>query len=190
MVINLYKDILTKSPNIKYEDIVTNLSEASGVGRETISKTIAEYRSTNTVTSPNIKRNKSSVFNKIDDMDRNALRQKVHSFWLRRELPTIDKILIAVNEDPSLSNFKRTTLYSSIKKLDFVFEKRKRCSVLTEREDLIVWRRTYLYNIRKYRQEGRQIYYLDETWLNAGDCVDRVWKDNLFYPNTTRSTKD
>jgi len=78
MVINLYKDILTKSPNIKYEDIVTNLSEASGVGRETISKTIAEYRSTNTVTSPNKKRNKSSVFNKIDDMDRNALRQKVH----------------------------------------------------------------------------------------------------------------
>lgn len=167
-----------KSPDIKYEDIVTNLSEASGLGRETISKTIAEYRSTNTVTSPNKKRNKSSLFDKIDDMDRNALRQKVHSFWLRRELPTIDKILIAVNKDPWLPNFKRTTLYSTIKKLDFVFEKRKRCSVLTEREDLIVWRRTYLYNIRKYRQEGRQIYYLDETWLNAGDCVNRVWKDN------------
>jgi len=62
--------------------------------------------------------------------------------------------------------------------LDFVFTKRKRCSVLTEREDLIVWRRNYLYNIRKYRAEGRCIYYLDETWLNAGDCVDRVWKDN------------
>ncbi|XP_008179338.1 uncharacterized protein LOC103311654 [Acyrthosiphon pisum] len=107
------------------------------------------------------------------DYDKKYIR-----FWLRRELPTIDKILVAVNEDPSLPNFKRTTLYSTIKKLDFVFEKRKRCSVLTEREDLIVWHRNYLYNIRKYRQEGRQIYYLDETWLNAGDCVDRVWKDN------------
>ncbi|CAI6364423.1 unnamed protein product [Macrosiphum euphorbiae] len=178
MVINLYKDILMKSPDIKYEDIVNNLSEASGLGRETISKTITEYRRTNTVTSPNKKRVKSSLFDKIDDLDRNGLRQKVHSFWLRRELPTIDKILVAVNEDPSLPNFKRTTLYSTIKKLDFVFEKRKRCSVLTEREDLIVWRRNYLYNIRKYRQEGRQIHYLDETWLNAGDCVDRVWKDN------------
>ena len=167
-----------KSPGIKYEDIVNNLSEASGLGRETISKTIAEYKRTNTVTSPNKKRIKSSLFDKIDDLDRNGLRQKVHSFWLRRELPTIDKILVAVNEDPSLPNFKRTTLYSTIKKLDFVFEKRKRCSVLTEREDLIVWRRNYLYNIRKYRQEGQQIYYLDETWLNAGDCVDRVWKDN------------
>ncbi|KAE9523849.1 hypothetical protein AGLY_015737 [Aphis glycines] len=178
MVINLYKDILMKSPDIKYEDLVTDLSKALGLGRETISKTIAEYRRTNTVSSPNKKRVKQSLFDKIDDLDRNGLRQKIHSFWLRRELPTIDKILIAVNEDPSLPNFKRSTLYSTIKKLDFVFEKRKRCSVLTEREDLIVWRRNYLYNIRKYRQEGRQIYYLDETWLNAGDCVDRVWKDN------------
>ncbi|XP_008181478.1 uncharacterized protein LOC103308943 [Acyrthosiphon pisum] len=137
------KDILMKSPGIKYEDIVNNLSEASGLGRETISKTIAEYKRTNTVTSPNKKRIKSSLFDKIDDLDRNGLRQKY-----------------------------------TIKKLDFVFEKRKRCSVLTKREDLIVQRRSYLYNIRKYRQEGRQIYYLDETCLNAGDFVDRVWKDN------------
>lgn len=83
-----------------------------------------------------------------------------------------------MNEDPSIPNFKRTTLYSTIKKLDFVFEKRKRCSVLPERGDLINWCRNYLYDIRKYRQEGRQIYYLYETWLNAGDCVDRVWKDD------------
>jgi len=62
--------------------------------------------------------------------------------------------------------------------------------VLTEREDLIVWRRQYLYDVRKYRVEGQSIYYLDETWLNACDCVDRVWKDNLWFsPNTTLSTK-
>jgi hypothetical protein len=87
LVINLYKDILMKSPGIKYEDIVTNLSGVSGLGRETISKTIAEYRRTNTVISPNKKRIKASLFDKIDDLDRNGLRQKVHSFWLRRELP-------------------------------------------------------------------------------------------------------
>ncbi|KAE9521370.1 hypothetical protein AGLY_018192 [Aphis glycines] len=86
MVINLYKDILMKSPDIKYEDLVTNLSKALGLGRETISKTIAEYRRTNTVSSPNKKRVKSSLFDKIDDLDRNGLRQKIHSFWLRPQL--------------------------------------------------------------------------------------------------------
>jgi len=59
MVIHLYKDILMKSSGIKYEDIVTNLSKALGLGRETISKIIDEYRLTNTVTSPNKNRAKS-----------------------------------------------------------------------------------------------------------------------------------
>jgi hypothetical protein len=96
---------------------------------------------------------------------------------LKNEIPTIDKILQAVNDDPARPNFKRTVLYETIKKLDFVFTKRKRCSVLTEREDLLVWRHNYLYDIRKYRKKGRCIYYLDETWLNAGECTDKVWVD-------------
>lgn len=125
------------------------------------------------------------MFSTIDDLDRNALRQKVHAFWLRKELPTVDKILQAVNDDPALPNFKRTTLYHIIKKLDFVFTKRKRCSVLTEREDLLVCRHNYVYDIRKYRRQGRPIYYLDETWINAGDCVNETWVDK-----TVRSKHD
>ncbi|XP_054718492.1 uncharacterized protein LOC129227896 [Uloborus diversus] len=27
------------------------------------------------------------------------------------------------------------------------------------------------------RQEGRKIYYMDETWLNAGHTLDKVWTD-------------
>ncbi|XP_050066712.1 uncharacterized protein LOC126555847 [Aphis gossypii] len=154
--------------------MITSIARTTGIGSQTISRTIAEYKRTKTVSSPNKKRTKKSLFDKIDDLDRNALRQKVHAIWLRRQLPTIDKILHEVNEDPALPKFKRTTMYTTIKKLDFVFSKRKRCNVLTERKDLIVWRRNYLYDIRKYRKEGRTIYYLDETWLNAGDYVDRV----------------
>ncbi|CAI6345238.1 unnamed protein product [Macrosiphum euphorbiae] len=117
------------------------------------------------------------LLDKIDDLDRNTLRQKVHSFWLKKELPTIDKILEAVNDDPALPNFKRTTLYTTIKKLYFVFTKRKRCSVLMEREDLLVWRQNYLYDVSKFREEGRTVYYLDETWVNTGDFVDKLWVD-------------
>lgn len=177
----MYKDIISKSSDVKYDDMITDISQTTGIGSQTISRTIAEYKRTKTVSSPNKKRAKKSLFDKIDDLDRNRLRQKVHAIWLRRELPTIDKILHEVNEDPSLPNFKRTSLYNIIKKLDFVFAKRKICSVLTEREDLIVWRHDYLYDIRKYRKEGRTIYYLDETWLNAGDCVDRVWMDKTVH---------
>ncbi|KAL4112125.1 hypothetical protein QTP88_015973 [Uroleucon formosanum] len=177
MVVNLYKDLKSKDPDMPYKQMMSKISETLGIGLNSVRKIISEYKSTETVASPTKTRNKKCLFDKIDDLDRNALRQKVHSFWLKKELPTIDKILEAVNDDPALPNFKRTTLYTTIKKLDFVFTKRKRCSVLTEREDLLVWRQNYLYDVRKFREEGRAIYYLDETWVNAGDCVDKLWVD-------------
>ncbi|KAL4126161.1 hypothetical protein QTP88_010387 [Uroleucon formosanum] len=157
MVVNLYKDLKSKDPDMPYKQMMSKISETLGIGLNSVRKIISEYKSTGTVASPTKTRNKKCLFDKIDDLDRNALRQKVHSFWLKKELPTIDKILEAVNDDPALPNFKRTTLYTTIKKLDFVFTKRKRCNVLTEREDLLVWRQNYLYDVRKFREEGRAI---------------------------------
>jgi len=168
----MYKEIKLKSPDIKYNDMIINIQQVMGIGRESVCKTISEYRKYGVVTSLSKTRAKTSLFDKIDDLDRNRLRKKVHSLWLRHELPTINNILFEVNEDAALPNFKRTTLYSIIKKLDFEFVKKKKFCVLTEKEDLIVCRRNYLYNIRKYREEGRPIYYLDETWLIAGETTD------------------
>lgn len=147
---------------------------------------IYEYKHTGALMS-NKTRNKTCSFDKNDNLDKNALRQKIHSFWLRNELPTIDKILQAVNDDPDLPNFKQTILYSTNKKLDFVFIKRKQCSVLIEREVLLVSRNNYLYYIRKYR-EGHFIYYLDEIWLNVGDCTNQLWVDKTNQ-NSIPSTK-
>jgi len=69
--------------------------------------------------------------------------------------------------------------------MQFVYTKRNRNSALTEREDLVLWRREYISQIRRYRQEGRTIYYIDETWVNAGDCSSGVWVDK-----TVKSHKD
>lgn len=122
MLINVYKDVMLKNPGIKYADLCVNLQQITGIGRIKVEKTIAEYKKSKAVTSPSTKRCKKSLFDKINDLDRNGLWQKVRSIWLRRELPTIEKILTAVNDDPLLPNFKRTTLYKAIKKLDFVFK--------------------------------------------------------------------
>jgi len=45
--------------------MVTNLSQAMDIGHETTSKTIAEYKNTNIVTSPNKRRAKTSLFDEI-----------------------------------------------------------------------------------------------------------------------------
>ncbi|CAI6371367.1 unnamed protein product [Macrosiphum euphorbiae] len=64
--------------------------------------------------------------------------------------------------------------------MDFVYTKRSRNSALIEKDEIILWRRRYLQNIKKYREEGRHLYYLDETWVNAGDCTSKTWVDNTI----------
>ncbi|CAK9810938.1 hypothetical protein ANTPLA_LOCUS6733 [Anthophora plagiata] len=33
----------------------------------------------------------------------------------------------------------------------------------------------------QYKAEGRHIYYLDETWVNAGDCHKKIWMDSTVH---------
>jgi hypothetical protein len=57
--------------------------------------------------------------------------------------------------------------------------KRNRKSLLIEREDIITWRRRYLREIKK-NTPRREIFYLDETWLNAGITKQKIWYDETM----------
>lgn len=183
MIINFYKRIIQRqtenpdSPRLKYKEMIEEISKSCGIGRRTIITTLSEYKNRGTVTSPNKKKCRLDVTKKVDDFDKNAIRQKVHSFWLNRNIPTLSKILTAVNEDNSLPNFKRSTFHKMLKSMNFVYQKKKRNSALLERNDIVSWRRRYLESIKHYRQQGRPIYYLDETWVNAGETTKKTWID-------------
>jgi hypothetical protein len=125
------------------------------------------------------------VTDKIDEFNQNAIRQKVHQFWHNREIPTLNKMLTVINEDDSLPHFSKMSLYRVLKHLNFEYVRKSRNSALIERNDIVCWRRRYLESIKHYRQLGRPIYYLDETWVNAGETTTRTWVDN-----TVQSTRD
>lgn len=177
MIVNLYKSKMLQQPTLKVKEVVKIISTELGIGQNTIQSTIAEYKK-KTVSSPNKSKIRATYKEKIDDFERDAIRRKVHEFWFRKKLPTLDKILIAVNEDPDLNTYKRSTLHLLLRDLNFVYVKRGCNSALIERDDIVLWRTKYVEDIRKYREQGRTIYYLDETWVNAGDCNDRIWQDN------------
>lgn len=178
MVINIYKRKKLANPDIKYDQLVRELMADCGIGRTNIRNILSDYNANRVPSSPNMTKTHAKIIEKIDDFDKNAIRKMVHRFWRNRELPTLRKIMQAVNEDESLPTLKRTTMYNLLKVLNFIYTKKKRNIVLMKREDLSLWRRRYLRSIKQYRAQGRTIYYLNETWFNAGDCTQMICVDS------------
>lgn len=84
-------------------------------------------------------------------------------FWHNHQISTLNKMLTAINEDDSLSNFSKMSLYKVLKHLNFEYVRKSRNTALIKRNDIVCWRRRYLETIKNYSQLGRPIYYLDET---------------------------
>jgi len=165
------------SQKMNYKEIIKKISKTSGVGQKTVERTLSEYKAKGTVSLPNKKKVRKTVIDKTEDFDQNAIRQKVHNFWFNRQIPTLNKIVVAVNEDESLPNFSKTSLRRILKHLNFEYMTKHRNSALIERNDIVCWRRKYLESIKHYRLSGRPIYYLDETWVNAGETSTKSWVD-------------
>lgn len=178
-IINVYKSVVSEDIGMSIDMVMQKVAEMVGVGKSTVYRIVSEYKKDHIkgVLSPRNKKQRLCAFDKIDDFSKCAIRRKVHEFFFRNEQPTVEKVLRVVNEDDDLPSFKRTTFFIILKKLGFKFKKRGRNMFLSDRDDIILWRRNYLRTIKKYREEGRPIYYQDETWVNEGHTNDKVWMD-------------
>ncbi|KAH8026668.1 hypothetical protein HPB51_023908 [Rhipicephalus microplus] len=175
-------------PEKSVREVLSVVSEDTGISPRTVAKLKAE-RLRGPLVSPKKRAREVKISSsrtvKHESLTIHAIRLKVHSMYAKREIPTLDSVIRAVNEDDDLPNFTKTTLWRLMKDIGFTFAKRKRNLALIERSDIIAWRRRYLRTIKKFRGQGRCIIYLDETWVNAGHTKEYVWQDT-----TVKSSQD
>lgn len=114
------------------------------------------------MSSSNKKKIRPTIIEKVNDFEKiNSIREKIRSFWFDSEVPTLSKVLAAINENETLPNMKRSSFQKISKK-----------------------RTINLNTIKQYRAQGRQIYYLDKTWVNAGEIHGRTWVHSSVYDMT------
>ncbi|RVE40924.1 hypothetical protein evm_014428, partial [Chilo suppressalis] len=121
LVINVFKHVEETWPKDSYpykSDIMNKSAEILGLSRATVYRLVKEKKSTGRISSPPPPPSKLSLVDTLDDMDKAAIRRKVHTFFFNKEMPTLTK------------------------------------------------------------GEGRTIYYTDETWLNEGHTMNKIWQDN------------
>jgi len=184
MIVNLYEAKKQQQPDIKYKELMASISADSGIGMRKVIQTISEYKKTGECKSPNKTKIRPTINDKTDDFDKNAIRQKIHGFWFRNEIPTLKKIVRAINDDPDLPNISYTSLLWVLKELNYKCTKRNRNSALTEKASIVVWRQKYIEDIRRYRDEGRTIYFLYEMWIYVGECGSKEWVDTSVKSHT------
>lgn len=171
MVVNVHNYVKQTWPTDEYPyktSIIQKTASILGIGEASVYRIIKEYATTGNLQSPSKTKKRFTFSEKLDEFDKQAIRKKVHSFYMKSELPTLKKVLQAVNDDEELPNFKRSTFQKILKHLKFKYIKRHGINALIDRDNIRLWRKNYLRKIKKYRTENRHIFYMDETWVNAG----------------------
>jgi hypothetical protein len=175
IILHVYGVLRKENPNLSKRDVCERVHVLTGASRATIERLRKEFDNGPLVT-PGKKRpsqNRLTRVKKYTDFEKTAIRRKVHQLYRENIPPTSDKITMMVNEDPDLPNISSRTMRRLLNDLGFRFERRQRRSYLIEHEDIVQWRREYLVKIKRFREEGKKIFYLDETWCNAGHTTKK-----------------
>lgn len=115
MIINVYKSKLEANPKLAIREARVIIFKELGIFITTISNMLSKYHNFKTVSSTNRMNIFKNVTDKVDDFDSEAIRRKVHQFWVYREFPNLNKISSVVNEDDTLPDFALTSLCPLLK---------------------------------------------------------------------------
>ncbi|XP_049881877.1 uncharacterized protein LOC126377877 isoform X3 [Pectinophora gossypiella] len=125
MVVNMHKYVKQTWPTDEYPyktSIMEKTASILGIGVASVYRIIKEYATFGNVQSPSTTKKRLTFLEKLDECDKQAIRKKIHSFYLKSELPTLKKVLQAVNDDEELPNFKRSTFQKLLKHLKYDLE--------------------------------------------------------------------
>lgn len=134
------------------------------------------------LSSPGKKRSRRSAVDTIDDFDFNIIRRLIEKFYLELKIvPTLRKLIVKLREEIDFP-FSRETLRKVLKANGFCWRKcHNKRKVLVEKPTVLHWRYKFLRAIRKYREEDRNIVYIDETWVDNDLTVKKCWQSqNVF----------
>jgi hypothetical protein len=67
-----------------------------------------------------------------------------------------------------------------LRETGFEYAKKGNKAIIIERADIVMWRHDYLVAMKRCRNKGINVFYTDESWVNTGTTVAKVWKDKTL----------
>jgi hypothetical protein len=120
LIINSFKKIREKMPTLGKTQLILEVSKNIGIGKHSVRKTLEESQLFGNVVSNQLvrKKDQKSVFEKVlSESDKDTIRRIVHDFFKNQQIPTINSIFEAYQQDETLPIIGRATLHRVLKKL-------------------------------------------------------------------------
>ena len=129
------------------------------------------------LSSPSKKKPRCSAVENIENFEFGIVRRMIEMFYLElKVVPTLKKLLQKLRSEINFP-FSRETLRRMLKANGFHWRKcQNKRKLLVERPNILHMRYKYIHAIKKYREEGRNIVYMDETWVDNDLTVQNCWQ--------------
>ena len=168
----------SKGSCIKRLSVVDRTAEATGISARTTNRIHQEFISREGQLLTPVKRyGVSRIRINPDSFDRQAIRQVIHRFYIKKEYPTLAGVLDVVKDQCDFTG-GRFCLWRLLREMGFSYKKRDSKQYLYEQRNILEQRHTYLRQIRKLRQQNANLIYTDETWVNAHHTNEFIWVDS------------
>jgi transposase len=119
----------------------------------------------------------------LDEFDKSAIRRHIMTYYDRKEVPTLSKLMVSLKEAGLYTNGK-TSLRIILKELGFRYKKFQKRKILLEKPSVSLMRCSFLRKM--HNVDLSKTYFLDETWINQNDSKDKGWTDDTL--KTTLAT--
>lgn len=160
---------------------------ATGVSERIVTKINTELQKLNEsreseltcFSTPNKNRIRRRPVTDLDDFDKCVVRRLVYNFHVQEHrLPTVKLLLNSLKESINFTGCEKS-LRCILKELGFQWRRTgNNRKLLIESSDIREKRISYLRALKRYRQEGRPIIYLDESYVLSSHVSSKTWSDS------------
>ena len=173
LILKIYKyfgvESKRKAPFYAWKNVIDRTVQALDISHSFLNKILKEEP---------VELNEKSV-NKckdsLDSFDKDLIRRVVVGFFSKNEYVSIRKLRVTLEKTHSLK-VSKYKLWKTLHELGFKYAKiNGNKKALVERKDLVNKRIHFLRTIKQKRNEGYNIVYLDETWVDTHHTASHQW---------------
>ena len=115
----------------------------------------------------------------MDREDEMKIRPAIVYLVRNKITPTLDRIVSTIRENDADFKWGRSSVQRALSRIGFSFTGKRHCYYDRLREDPenICRRIAYLERRRAWLAEGRQMVYMDESWINQNCSTRKSWSD-------------